>query len=172
MSSTFELLATWAWQRHHNVLSWYVRPLFLLPYCWFAYRRSVVGIAATLVALVTSMAWFPAPATPDPAVVRMLAVERDYLLEEWTPVTFAVAALVPLVFGALAVALWRRSIGWALVVVNGAVIFKIGWTFVVDGGGAGALAHLPAALAGLAVVDLALVRWAYRRPAARAGTVG
>jgi len=109
MSSTFELLATWAWQRHHNVLSWYVRPLFLLPYCWFAYRRSVVGIAATLVTLVTS---------------------------------------------------------------NGAVIFKIGWTFVVDGGGASALAHLPAALAGLAVVDLATVWWAYRRPAARAGTVG
>ena len=34
---------------------------------WFAYRRSLLGLAATLVALATSMAWFPAPAAPDPA---------------------------------------------------------------------------------------------------------
>ena len=41
----------WAWDRHHNVLSWYIRPLFLLPFAWFAYRRSPGGIAATVVAL-------------------------------------------------------------------------------------------------------------------------
>jgi hypothetical protein len=32
-------VATWAWARHHNILSWYIRPLFLLPFCLFAYRR-------------------------------------------------------------------------------------------------------------------------------------
>lgn len=31
----------WVWARHHNELSWYVRPLFIVPFCWFAYRRSV-----------------------------------------------------------------------------------------------------------------------------------
>jgi hypothetical protein len=50
---------SWAWARHHNVLSWYVRPLFLLPFCYFAYRRSVKGIALTLLALATSMFWSP-----------------------------------------------------------------------------------------------------------------
>ena len=25
----------WLWQRHHNQLSWYIRPLFLIPVCWF-----------------------------------------------------------------------------------------------------------------------------------------
>jgi hypothetical protein len=36
----------WAWERHHNVLSWYVRPLFFLPFCFFAYRRSLLGITS------------------------------------------------------------------------------------------------------------------------------
>jgi hypothetical protein len=47
--STEELTA-WAWERHHNVLSWYIRPLFLLPFCYFAYKHSLAGIVLTLVA--------------------------------------------------------------------------------------------------------------------------
>ncbi len=66
-------LAAWAWERHHNVLSWYIRPLFLLPFCFFAYRRSVLGIVLTLVALATSMAWFPAPGAPSSAVIFKIA---------------------------------------------------------------------------------------------------
>jgi hypothetical protein len=162
MPEVLESLVAWAWERHHNVLSWYIRPLFLVPYWWFAYRRNAVGVAVTLLALVTSMAWFPAPAVPDPAVVQMLAVERDYLLGAWTPAKVAAALVVPLTFVALAIALWRRSVGWGLVVVNGAIAFKTGWTFVVDGG-AGAWAHLPAAVVGLAVVDVALIWWWRRR---------
>jgi len=41
-----ELLADfvgWAWERHHNPLSWWIRPLFLIPFAFFAYRRSWVG---------------------------------------------------------------------------------------------------------------------------------
>src|SRR3712207_5386511 len=65
-------LGTGAYDRHGNILSWYVRPLFLLPLAWFAYRRSGWGVAATLVALATSMFWFPAPAEPDPRVLEFL----------------------------------------------------------------------------------------------------
>lgn len=161
-------VAAWAWDRHHNILSWYVRPLFLLPFCFFAYRRNVTGIVGTLLALVTSMAWFPAPAQPDPGVVELLQVERDYLLGEWTVGKVVIALLVPVVFGGIAVALWRRSIGWALVVINAAVLFKVAWTYFFDAGGAGADAHLPTALVGLAVVDVALVLavgWLRRRRA-------
>jgi hypothetical protein len=86
----------------------------------------------------------------------MLRAERDYLLGEWTATKLAIALLVPLMFAALALALWRRSIGWALVVINGAVLFKIAWTFWF-GDTRGALAHLTPALAGLAVVDIAVV---------------
>ena len=163
-------LASWAWARHHNVLSWYVRPLFLLPFCWFAYRRSWPGMAVTLLALATSMAWFPAPAHPDPAVVRFLAAERAYLLGPWTPAKVAMSLLVPLAFSGIAAALWRRSIGWTLVVVNGALLFKVGWSYGVDDRGPGADMLLRTALLGLVIVNVALVaaaRWLRHR---RSGT--
>jgi hypothetical protein len=32
---------------------------FLLPFCYFAYRRSLWGIVLTLLTLATSMFWFP-----------------------------------------------------------------------------------------------------------------
>ena len=98
MHEWFAELASWAWARHHNVLSWYVRPLFFLPFCFFAYRRSVLGIVVTLVALVTSMAWFPAPALVHAAidVFRALAVDpADTVV--FSLYVSAIALVVPLV---------------------------------------------------------------------------
>ena len=71
----------WVWARHHNELSWYVRPLFIVPFCWFAYRRNVWGIVATLLVLPTSLFWFPAPEDPSPRVEEYLALEREFFLE-------------------------------------------------------------------------------------------
>ena len=62
-----------------------MRPLFFLPFCYFAYRRSLLGIVLTLVALATSMFWFPAPEHASPAVNVMLDSEREYLTADWTP---------------------------------------------------------------------------------------
>ena len=45
----------WAWARHHNPLSWYIRPLFILPFCYFAYKKSVWGMVLTFVAVTSSM---------------------------------------------------------------------------------------------------------------------
>jgi hypothetical protein len=161
-------LVSWAWDRHHNILSWYIRPLFLLPFCFFAWRRSWVGTIGTFVAMMTSIAWFPAPSTPDPAVVEMLRVEQEYLLGEWTVWKIAIALLIPVLFVGIAAALWRRSLGWALVVINAGVLFKVAWTFFFDGEGDGAMAHLPAALIGLAVINAVLIgtgHWLKRRNA-------
>jgi hypothetical protein len=149
-------VAAWAWARHHNILSWYIRPLFLLPFCFFAYRRSLLGIAVTLVALGTSMAWFPAPASPSPAVVEMLNAERDYLFGSWNAAKVFASLVIPATFTALALAFWRRSIAWGLVVINGAVLFKIAWTYAVSGT-AGATAHLVPALAGLVLVNAMVI---------------
>ncbi|WP_330274588.1 hypothetical protein OG205_02525 [Lentzea sp. NBC_00516] len=156
MTEWLNELAAWAWARHHNELSWYIRPLFLLPFAYFSYKRSGWGLVATLLALATSMAWFPAPEHPTAGAIEMLAAEREYLLGEWTPAKLAVGLLVPLTFGGLAVALWRRSLPWALVAINGGGLFKIAWTFVVSDT-AGALQHLWPAVAGLTVVNVVMV---------------
>ena len=163
-ASTDEFVA-WAWARHHNVLSWYVRPLFILPFCFFAYRRSLLGIVLTLLALATSMFWFPAPEHPSPAVNEMLASEREYLTADWTLWKVAIALLVPAGFAALALAFWRRSLVWGLVVINAMVLLKVGWTFLFSTQ-AGAMSHLPAAVLGLVVCD-ALILYVIRRMRAR-----
>jgi hypothetical protein len=163
-ASTDEFVA-WAWTRHHNVLSWYVRPLFFLPFCFFAYRRSLFGIVLTLLALATSMFWFPAPEHTGPAVNEMLASEREYLTANWTAWKILVALMVPLTFGALGLAFWKRSLVWGLAVVNAAILFKIAWTFLFSTQ-AGAMSHLPAAVLGLVVCD-ALILYVIRRMRAR-----
>mgnify|MGYP003296234109 CR=1 FL=1 len=157
--------AAWAWARHHNELSWYIRVLFVLPFCYFAYKRSLSGMILTLLALATSMFWFPAPEHTSPAVNEMLASEREYLTANWTLWKILIALLAPLTFAALGLAFWKRSLVWGLAVVNAAVLFKIGWTFLFSTE-AGAMSHLPAALLGLVVCN-ALILYVMRRMRAR-----
>jgi len=153
--------AAWAWARHHNEWSWYVRPLFLIPFCWFAWRRSSVRLGLTLLALATSMFWFPAPQTPSPMALELLAAERDYLLGTWTVRKVVVALLVPASFLALALAFWNRSFAWGIVVVNVIVLTKVVWSFAIFTV-EGALYHLVPAALGLAICNAALIasrRW-------------
>ena len=158
---TLDEFGAWAWERHHNIWSWYIRPLFFLPFCYFAYKRSLFGMVLTLVALATSMAWFPAPETTNPAVIEMLATEEEYLTENWTLWKILLALIVPVSFAALGAAFWKRSLIWGLAVLNGTILIKTGWTFVVSTE-TGALSHLPAALAGLAVCDAVILYVVHR----------
>jgi hypothetical protein len=153
--------AAWAWARHHNELSWYIRPLFLLPFCYFAYKRSLWGIVLTVLALATSMFWFPAPERVDPRAAEFLAVEREYLTSGWTLTKVLLALIVPVSFAALAVAFWKRSLVWGLAVINAMVLVKIVWSFYF-GDESGGLTLLPSALAGLAVCD-AVILYIVRR---------
>jgi hypothetical protein len=161
---------SWVWARHHKVLSWYIRPLFLLPFCYFAYKRSLAGIGITLLALATSMFWFPAPEKPSPAVIEMLAAEKEYLTGEWTLAKFFLALLVPISFTALALTFRTRSLLYSLAAINASIVFKIiAWTFVVSDA-TRALAHLPAAVLGLAVCDaviLGVMRRLRKEPASK-----
>lgn len=161
-TGTMKEFIAWAWDRHHNVLSWYIRPLFFIPFCFFAYRRSLFGIVLTLLALATSMFWFPAPERVSLAVTEMLAAEEQYLTTNWTLWKVLLASLVPASFVALGLAFWRRSLVWGLAVINAAVLLKVGWTFVF-GTEAGAMSHLPAALIGLALCDAVILSFIHRR---------
>ena len=150
----------WAWERHHNVLSWYIRPLFVLPLAYFSYRRSLSGIASTLVALATSMFWFPAPERVDPRVEEFLAFEREWLTGGWTMAKVATTLFVPLLLGVLCLAFWRRSLVWGLVSINAIAVGKVTWGLIASGS-AGWSSLLPA-LVGLVICD-AVVLYAARR---------
>ena len=152
-------LADWAYQRHQNVLSWYVR-LCPVALAWFAYRRSGWGIAGTLVALATSMFWFPAPARPDPRVTAFLRFEQEWLSGDWTAGKVLLTLLVPAFLGAYCLAFWRRSLVWGLVLLNAMAVGKLLWG-VVFGDGTGWAMAAPM-LAGLVVGNAVLIgagRW-------------
>lgn len=144
-------LAAWAWARHHNPLSWYIRPLLLLPFCYFAWRRNSWGIAATVIALLTSMAWFPAPDMPDPLAVEFLARERDYLLGAWTPLKILFAVSIPAFLLGLAAAFWNRSWRLGLLIANLGGLTKVWWSF--HFGGESGWTVVPAAIVGLIVLN-------------------
>lgn len=145
----------WAWARHHNVLSWYIRPLFVIPYVWFAYKRQAWGLVATVVALATSMFWFPAPDSVDPLVEQFLAVELEYLTSPWSVAKVLLTFTVPAFFVLLAAAFWRRSWRWGLAVINAAALGKVLWS-VMEGGASGWTVAVPA-LAGLLVCNAVVI---------------
>jgi hypothetical protein len=150
----------WAWARHHNPLSWYVRPLFILPICYFAYRRNGWGLVITVIAVTSSMFWFPAPATPDPQAARFLAAERQYVTGPVTLGKLAMTALVPIWFAALVWAFRRRAwIGGAMVIAGGTLL-KMVWSFRIAGESAWAIVP-PVALGTMLCAGVLL--FAYRR---------
>ncbi len=144
----------WAWARHHNILSWYIRPMFIIPFIFFAYKRSWKGMIVTILALVTSMFWFPAPAVADPLVAQFLDAEREYLTGTWTAQKILISLVVPLFFFLLALTFWKRSWWWGVAVINIAALGKIAWS-VSEGGQSGWAVLLPA-LIGMIVCDLAV----------------
>jgi hypothetical protein len=157
---------SWVWARHHNELSWYVRPLFLLPFCYFAYRRSAWGIVVTLLLFPTSLFWFPAPEHPSPRVEGYLAWECHFLTEGSVVAQVALVVLVVAFFLALATAFWKRSWLWGLAVLNAGTLLKVIWS--VAFGGAVGWASLVPSLFTLAVTDAAILlaaRWLKRRQA-------
>lgn len=79
---TNDIFFNWAFERHHNILSWYIRPLFIIPMVLFAFKKSYTGIFASIFALFTSMFWFPVPSSKSPQVIEFLAFEMDYLKGE------------------------------------------------------------------------------------------
>jgi hypothetical protein len=161
-TGTLDEFGAWAWERHHNILSWYIRVLFLLPFCYFAYRRSLFGMVLTLVALATSMFWFPAPERPDPRVLEFLAMEREYLAGEWTTARVLLGLLVPGSLAALALAFWKRSVVYGLALINAIVLVKLAWSFYF-GDTSGGLTLLPSQLLGLAILNAVVLYVLHRR---------
>jgi hypothetical protein len=150
----------WVFARHHNQWSWYIRPLFLIPFCFFAYRRSLAGIAITAFCLFTSMFWFDTPNKVSDDVLTFLQFEKDWLYGSWNYKKLMLILTVPISFFALGLAFWNRSliIGISVVVLMAAG--KICWS-IYNAGDSGNSILAPAIL-GL-VICLILIIFGYRK---------
>jgi hypothetical protein len=102
------------------------------------------------------MFWFPAPENPDPRTLEFLAMEREYLAGEWTAAKILLGLLVPVSLAALALAFWKRSVVYGLVLINAMVLVKLAWSFFY-GDTSGGLTLLPSQLLGLAILNAAVL---------------
>lgn len=153
----------WAFTRHENQLSWYIRPLFLIPFCYFSYRRNLSGIAGTVFLLLTSMFWFPEPDSVNAQVKTFLDMEQSYLTGPWDAAKIILTLLVPVSLAVLSMAFWRRSIRIGTVVLILITAAKILWSLV-SGGTSGFTVILPAG-AGLfvCIIGIVLLPAAFRK---------
>ena len=124
-----------------------------------AYKRSIWGLVLTLFALATSMFWFPEPDRPDPRATEFLAAEKEYLAGDWSLTKVLLGLLVPVSLGALALAFWKRSLLYGLVVIDSIMLVKVTWSFYY--GGESGLALLPTALVGLIACNAVVLYVAY-----------
>ncbi|ASV31974.1 hypothetical protein [Maribacter cobaltidurans] len=129
VSMTYRPFFDWVFERHHNQWSWYVRPLFLLPFCYFAYKKSFTGMMISIFALFTSMFWFPKPEIVSENVMGFLAFEKDYLYGDWNLSKLLLTLTIPLSFLALGLAFWKRSlligIGVVVLMATGKIVWSI-----------------------------------------------
>lgn len=123
----------WAYSRHQNIVSWYIRPLFIIPICWFAYKKSMGGISFTIFALFTSMFWFNTPAVVSPSVEEFLAFEKAYTFGTWDFKKIFLSLSVPLFFYLLILVFWRRKLKYGIYVIIGAAVLKIIWSVAFAG---------------------------------------
>lgn len=149
----------WAYQRHQNQLSWYIRPIFIIPFCYFAYKRSWAGIMATIFCIFTSMFWFPKPVLVSEQVRQFLQFEIDWLSGQWSLAKIMMLLLVPISFIALGTAFWKRNLKIGLLVVALVAIGKMVWS-VAFGGESGKSIFIPAIL-GL-IICIVLISWGFK----------
>ena len=102
----------------------------------------------------------------DASVEQFLQVEKDYILGGWTVEKVLASLTVPAFFYFLALAFWKRSWGWGVLVINLAALGKVAWS-VAAGGELGWAVLLPA-LAGMLICDAAVflgVKWIHNKQA-------
>jgi len=134
---------SWVFDRHQNQLSWYIRPVFLIPFCFFAYKRSWAGISFVIFCLFTSMLWFDKPESVSDGVKTFLKFEKDWLYSAWDFWKILLILTVPFSFFVLGLAFWRNSFWMGLGVIILMAAGKIVWS-VHNAGESGKTIIIPA----------------------------
>ncbi|OFY27200.1 MAG: hypothetical protein A2275_06380 [Bacteroidetes bacterium RIFOXYA12_FULL_35_11] len=159
-SACNETFFNWMFEHHQNILSWYIRPIFLIPFCFFAYKHSWSGIAITIFCLVTSMFWFPKPETVNEKTLAFLQFEMDWLNRSWDYKKILLVLSVPFSFTLLGLAFWKRSLWMGLAVIILMATGKIIWS-IYNAGESGIAIIIPA-LSGLLICSL-LIYFGFKR---------
>jgi len=153
VSMTNQTFFDWVFDRHHNQWSWYIRPIFLIPFCFFAYKRSWSGISITVFCLFTSMFWFSKPEFVSDSVKTFLQFEKNWLYGEWNYKKVMLIITVPISFFALGLAFWKRSLLMGLGVLVLMASGKIVWS-IQNAGESGKSIIVPAVLGLLICIGL------------------
>jgi hypothetical protein len=162
-SNFIEAFGNWAWQRHHNTLSWAVRSLMLLPFIFFAYKRSWHGVIVSLILIATNFFWFPMPAQPDPSVLEFLDSERQWMMSAWDFSKVLLVSSVPVGLALIGLAFWKRSLLMGLLLLDGIFILKSVYSVELDESGWALVPFLIVAVAVFNVGILFIVRWVRNR---------
>ena len=129
ITMTNKIFFDWVFNRHHNQWSWYIRPLFLVPFCYFSYKQNWSGITITIFCLFTSMFWFPSPELVSDNVKEFLQFEKDFLYGEWDMKKVMMILTIPISFIALGFSFWKRSlimgIGVLILMATGKMVWSI-----------------------------------------------
>ena len=160
ISMTHKPFFDWAFERHQNPISWYIRPLFLIPFCFFAYKRSLTGVGVTTFCLFTSMFWFPKPEMVSSQSVEFLQYEKEYLQGTWNTSKIILTLLVPISMTALALAFWKRSLRLGIGIIILIAIGKILWS-ILNAGESGYSILVPAII-GL-FLCVGLIYWTLKK---------
>ncbi|TYS24660.1 hypothetical protein FZC71_08050 [Bacillus subtilis] len=104
----------WAFRRHLNPLSWYIRPLFLLVLVYAAYKRSWKGIIITFVLMMSSMVWFPEPKK----------IYLQMLLSSPISAVLTIVFMIVLI-GFILAAFWKRSLVLGVILLNVTLAGKV-----------------------------------------------
>lgn len=133
----------WAYERHKNPLSWYIRPILLIPFCYFAYKKRWSGVMFSLFCLFTSMFWFNKPEAVSEQVEMFLEFEKLWLHSEMNTAKLIQLSLIPISIFLLGYAFWKRSL-WIGVLLLACIAFgKIVWG-IYNTGNSGTSIILPA----------------------------
>ncbi|MED0798118.1 hypothetical protein P4T18_11660 [Bacillus inaquosorum] len=124
-------LLDWAFRRHLNPLSWYIRPLFLLVLVYAAYKRSWKGIIITFVLMMSSMVWFPEPKKIYLQMQKVLEFEQMLLSSPISAVLTIVFMIVLIDF--ILAAFWKRSLVLGVILLNVTLAGKVALSLLFTG---------------------------------------
>ena len=155
-------IGEWIWDRHQNQFSWYSRPLFIIPACYYAYRQKLGFIICILVLLGTSLFWFAPPVEVSETISGYLDWEREAFMNPDNRKPLIVLGVAVFIFlFLLFYAFWHRNYWIGLIVLNIGNLLKIAVS-VVFGGDAGMASIVPTLSSLLILNILAFIIWKYK----------